>query len=67
VSEGSGSPAPPTSASSESTTESEPGGTDDDSARSVAGAILIGLLAGCVLFGLGLLCRKGWMHWRYGL
>jgi hypothetical protein len=37
----------------------------DDSG--IAGAIVIGLLAGCLLFGLGLLGRKGWMHWRYGL
>jgi len=40
---------------------------DDSDSNSVAGAILIGLLAGCVLFGLGLLGRKGWMRWRYGL
>jgi hypothetical protein len=41
--------------------------SSEDSSSSVAGAILIGLLAGCVLFGLGLLGRKGWMRWRYGL
>ncbi len=40
---------------------------DDDSDSSTAGAILLGLLAGCLLFGLGLLGRKGWMRWRYGL
>ena len=44
-----------------------PAGEDDGSDSGVAGAILIGLLAGCVLFGLGLLGRKGWMRWRYGL
>jgi energy-coupling factor transport system substrate-specific component len=38
-----------------------------DSSSSTAGAIVLGLLAGCVLFGLGLTARKGWMHWRYGL
>jgi energy-coupling factor transport system substrate-specific component len=40
---------------------------DGDSGSSTAGAILLGLLAGCVLFGLALAARKGWMHWRYGL
>jgi energy-coupling factor transport system substrate-specific component len=40
---------------------------DSDSGSSTAGAILLGLLAGCVLFGLGLAARRGWMHWRYGL
>ena len=40
---------------------------DDDSDSGTAGAIVLGLLAGCVLFGLGLAARKGWMHWRYGL
>ncbi|HEY6729675.1 MAG TPA: prenyltransferase/squalene oxidase repeat-containing protein, partial [Solirubrobacterales bacterium] len=44
---------------------SEP--VDDDSGSSTAGAILLGLLAGCVLFGLGLAGRRGWMRWRYGL
>ncbi|HEX6204917.1 MAG TPA: prenyltransferase/squalene oxidase repeat-containing protein [Solirubrobacterales bacterium] len=40
---------------------------DSDSSSSTAGAILLGLLAGCLLFGLGLAARRGWMHWRYGL
>jgi hypothetical protein len=39
----------------------------NDSASSTAGAILLGLLAGCVLFGAGLAGRAGWMRWRYGL
>ncbi len=34
---------------------------------STAGSIVLGLLAGCVLFALGLAGRKGWMRWRYGL
>ncbi|HET8956792.1 MAG TPA: prenyltransferase/squalene oxidase repeat-containing protein [Solirubrobacterales bacterium] len=38
-----------------------------DSSSSTAGAILLGLLAGCVLFGAGLAGRAGWMRWRYGL
>ncbi len=42
-------------------------GTDDDSDSSTVGAILLGLLAGCLLFGLGLAGRRGWMRWRYGL
>jgi Prenyltransferase and squalene oxidase repeat len=46
---------------------SEPVDGDSDSDSGTAGAILLGLLAGCVLFGLGLAARRGWMHWRYGL
>lgn len=41
--------------------------SDSDSDSGTAGAILLGLLAGCVLFGLGLAARSGWMRWRYGL
>jgi Prenyltransferase and squalene oxidase repeat len=41
--------------------------TSDDTSSSTAGAILLGLLAGCLLFGAGLAGRRGWMHWRYGL
>lgn len=39
----------------------------DGAKSSTAGAIVLGLLAGCVLFALGFLCRRGWMRWRYGL
>jgi energy-coupling factor transport system substrate-specific component len=42
-------------------------GDDSDSGSGTAGAIVLGLLAGCVLFGLGLAARSGWMRWRYGL
>lgn len=38
-----------------------------DSGSSTAGAILLGLLAGCLLFAMGLAGRTGWMRWRYGL
>lgn len=38
-----------------------------DSGSSTAGSILLGLLAGCLLFGAGLAGRFGWMRWRYGL
>lgn len=41
--------------------------TTDNSGSSTAGAVLLGLLAGCVLFGAGLAGRRGWMRWRYGL
>ena len=40
---------------------------EDDSSSSTTGAILLGLLAGCLLFALALAVRKGWMRWRYGL
>lgn len=52
----------PSEASGEQTSEST-----DESSSSTAGAILLGLLAGCVLFALALAVRKGWMRWRYGL
>jgi energy-coupling factor transport system substrate-specific component len=45
----------------------EPVSGDSDSDSGTAGAILLGLLAGCVLVGLGLAARSGWMRWRYGL
>jgi energy-coupling factor transport system substrate-specific component len=41
--------------------------TSASDSSSTAGAILLGLLAGCVLFGAGLAGRRGWMRWRYGL
>jgi energy-coupling factor transport system substrate-specific component len=44
----------------------EPSGGGSDSS-SVAGAILAGLLAGCVIFGLGWLAKRGWTRWRYGI
>jgi len=63
-----GSALPDTSASpvqgepaSESTSDSS------SSSSSTAGAVLLGLLAGCLLFGAGLAGRAGWMRWRYGL
>ncbi|HET7508443.1 MAG TPA: prenyltransferase/squalene oxidase repeat-containing protein [Solirubrobacterales bacterium] len=59
-------PAPETPLPSETTGEQASESTGD-STSSTAGAILLGLLAGCVLFALGLAGRKGWMHWRYGL
>jgi Prenyltransferase and squalene oxidase repeat len=41
-------------------------GTTGDSAGA-AGAVVLGLLAGCLLFALGVAGRRGWMRWRYGL
>jgi squalene-hopene cyclase-like protein/prenyltransferase/squalene oxidase-like repeat protein len=65
VREGSGTAevAPPVSSSS----DERDLGSEDDSSSSPLGAIVAGLLAGCLLFGIGLLARRGWMRWRYGL
>jgi hypothetical protein len=60
-----GSALPETSASQ---VEGEPASeATNDSNSSTAGAVLLGLLAGCILFGAGLAGRAGWMRWRYGL
>ncbi|MGN6202906.1 MAG: prenyltransferase/squalene oxidase repeat-containing protein [Solirubrobacterales bacterium] len=59
-------PAPETPLPSETTGEPASESTTNSSS-STAGAILLGLLAGCVLFAIGLAGRKGWMHYRYGL
>jgi len=45
----------------------EPVSESTDDSSSTAGAVLLGLLAGCVLFGAALAGRAGWMRWRYGL
>jgi energy-coupling factor transport system substrate-specific component len=45
----------------------EPASETTDSGSSTAGSIVLGLLAGCVLFLLGLGTRRAWMRWRYGL
>jgi energy-coupling factor transport system substrate-specific component len=58
-------PAPETPLPSE--TVGAPASESTEHQGSTAGAIALGLLAGCVLFGLGLAARKGWMRWRYGL
>jgi energy-coupling factor transport system substrate-specific component len=47
--------------------DEESGSTDEDSSSSVAGSIVLGLLAGALLVGAGLGARRGWMRWRYGL
>ena len=62
------SPAPAPEALLPSETTGEPASeSTDDPSSSTAGAIVLGLLAGCVLFAVGLAGRKGWMRWRYGL
>ena len=38
-----------------------------DGESSTAGAIVLGLLAGCLLFAAGLAGRRGWLRWRYGI
>jgi energy-coupling factor transport system substrate-specific component len=65
-----GSPLPETAPAPETRLPSNASGepaSESTEESSTAGAIVLGLLAGCVLFALGLLFRKGWMRWRYGL
>jgi prenyltransferase beta subunit len=62
-----GSALPETSAPEEVPAEPASETTSDSGSSSTAGAILLGLLAGCLLFGAGLAGRAGWMRWRYGL
>jgi energy-coupling factor transport system substrate-specific component len=57
-------PANPTEPSDVSGTPASETTTDSSS---TVGAILLGLLAGCLLFLAALGARKAWMHWRYGL
>jgi hypothetical protein len=57
---------PPTGEAAESQYGQQVAESTDDSS-STAGAVLLGLLAGCVLFLAGLAGRRGWMRWRYGL
>lgn len=52
---------------STSSSESADQSSSEDSGSSVAGSILLGLLAGCLLFGAAWAGRRGWMRWRYGL
>ncbi len=62
---GSGTPGqepPVLSGSVDSTETAEP-----EDSSSTAGAIVLGLLAGCLLFGAAWVGRRAWMRWRYGL
>jgi energy-coupling factor transport system substrate-specific component len=45
----------------------EASATEDGNSSSSAGAVVLGLLAGALLFGAGLGARRGWMRWRYGI
>ena len=58
---------PNASASPNGNASGEPAAETTDSGSSTAGSIVLGLLAGCVLFLLGFVARRGWMRWRYGL
>lgn len=63
-----GSIAPAPEATTPSDASGEPAAeTTSDSGSSTAGSIVLGLLAGCVLFLIALGARRGWMRWRYGL
>jgi hypothetical protein len=54
-----------TAASQSTASGAEAASTEGSS--STAGSILVGLLAGCLLFGAAWAGRRGWMRWRYGL
>ncbi|MGN6814991.1 MAG: prenyltransferase/squalene oxidase repeat-containing protein [Solirubrobacterales bacterium] len=60
-------PAPDTTTPGDASGEPAAETTSDSGNSSTAGSILLGLLAGCVLFLLALAVRRGWMRWRYGL
>jgi len=61
------SPAPLPETPLPSEASGKPASESTEGNSSTAGAIVLGLLTGCVLFALGLAVRKGWMRWRYGL
>jgi energy-coupling factor transport system substrate-specific component len=61
-----GSAAAPESAAPNNVSGKPAAETTTDSS-STAGSIVLGLLAGCVLFLIALAARRGWMRWRYGL
>ncbi|MEX2106668.1 MAG: prenyltransferase/squalene oxidase repeat-containing protein [Solirubrobacterales bacterium] len=65
--DGSGTPAPEPPASESSTDSTAETAASDDSSSSTAGSIVLGLLAGSLLFGVAWAGRRGWMRWRYGL
>jgi energy-coupling factor transport system substrate-specific component len=50
---------------SASQAQGEPASESDDT--STTGAILLGALAGCLLFAAAWAARRGWLRWRYGL
>jgi prenyltransferase beta subunit len=62
---GSGTSAPAPLASDSANDSSS--GSSADGSSSTTGAILLGLIAGSLLFACGAGARRGWMRWRYGL
>jgi Prenyltransferase and squalene oxidase repeat len=62
--------APPTEASASGGPQSTGTSTGTEAAShdsgGTAGAILLGLLAGCLVFGAAWAARTAWMRWRYG-
>jgi len=62
---GSTGPAPETATPNDAS--GKPTSETTDGSSSTAGSIVLGLLAGCVLFLLALATRRAWMRWRYGL
>lgn len=66
VPEGSTATAPTEPPASSQGTDSS-SGESHSSSSSPAGAIVLGLLAGALLFGAAWAARRGWMRWRYGL
>jgi energy-coupling factor transport system substrate-specific component len=67
---GSFAPAPEASASEGPDSPGSATGTEassQDSGSGTAGAILLGLLAGCLIFGAAWAARTAWMRWRYGV
>jgi energy-coupling factor transport system substrate-specific component len=61
-----GEPEIPTAPYETPTAESEAPAQDEEESDP-AGAIVLGALAGCLLFAAGLAGRRGWLRWRYGL
>ncbi|HSK50145.1 MAG TPA: prenyltransferase/squalene oxidase repeat-containing protein [Solirubrobacterales bacterium] len=59
-------PAPEGSADPAAIDTGEEAGSEE-SDRSAAGAIFLGLVAGGLIFAAAWGGRRGWMHWRYGL
>ncbi len=59
--------APPAEGGKGDTATLSPEPPEEDSESSTAGAIVLGLAAGALLFGLALGGRRLWQRWRYGL
>jgi len=64
--EGSGPSEPQPLEESSSADSPEPSSSHDSGTTGIAGAAVMGLLAGCLAFLAALGIRRWWMHWRYG-